>query len=194
MDGEKVLAQARQGRAAPNWQVLPVRARHFMQNMAIFGVAAATLVVLLVVLALHPNNAVTTGSSIDSDSALSLWRMADFIIGAVLALACVGATVLAIRDYRTRNSQMLVLMPEGFVMRTGIGTRSLRTISYGTIGAVNVSVYRGQYTLKMPRLDGHGTIRVQLDARFGPPKPIVQQITTAQARFAASRTSAQRFN
>lgn len=187
MEGQAVLAQACQGRAAPDWQVLPARPGRFVRNIAMFGVAAVVLVVLLILLAANPNEAVTPGSSIDSDSVLTFWRTVDFIVGAALVLACVGGTILAARDFDSRHSQMLVLMPDGFVMQTSADPRSMRAVGYAAISGVNVSVMRGEYTLTMPRTDGHGFTRIRLDDRFGAPKQIVQRITTAQAQFSAAR-------
>lgn len=185
MDGQMVLTQARQGRAAPDWQVLPVRPAHFVRMAVVFGLATIALVALLVSLVLNPNEAFTPATSIDSESALTLWRTMDFVVGAVLLLACLGGAVFAIRDFGARHTQLLVLMPDGFAIQTGANPRLIRAVSYATVGPVSVSIVRGEYFLTMPRLDGRGVTRIQLDGRFGPPKQIVQHITTAQAQYAA---------
>lgn len=190
MNGETVLEQVRKGQASPEWQVLPVRAGHFIRSMALYGGGAVVLVVLLIVLATHPDYAVTPGSSIDTDSVLHFWRAVDFIIGAVFVLATVGATILAVRDYTARNSQLLVLMPDGFVIQTGANARTRHAVSYAAFSGINVTVNRGEYYLRMTRLDGRGSIRIQLDGRFGPPKDIVQRITNAHARFASAQVRA----
>jgi hypothetical protein len=190
MDGEMVLERVRQGHAVPEWQVLPVRASHFIKSMALYGVGVIVLAALLIVLATHPDYAVTPGSSIDSASVLGFWRTIDFIVGAIFVLAAVGATLLAVRDYTARHSQLLVLMPEGFVIQTGANARTRRTVSYAAFSGINVTVNRGEYYLRIPRLDGRGSIRIQLDGRFGPPKEIVQRITNAHASFAAAQMQA----
>jgi hypothetical protein len=98
MDGEIVLERVRQGHALPEWQVLPVRASHFIKSMALYGVGVIVLAALLIVLATHPDYAVTPGSAIDSASVLGFWRTIDFIVGAAFVLAAAGATLLADRD------------------------------------------------------------------------------------------------
>jgi hypothetical protein len=81
-------------------------------------------------------------------------------------------------------------MPEGFVIQTGANARTRRAVSYSVFSSINVTVNRGEYYLRMPRLDGRGSIRIQLDGRFGPPKEIVQRITNAHASFAAAQMQA----
>jgi len=54
-----------------------------------------------------------------SDGWLLLWLVIDLVMLAVLALVGVGMTISQLRGMGTLDDQMLILMPERFVMRLG---------------------------------------------------------------------------
>ncbi|HEV8190016.1 MAG TPA: hypothetical protein VGP82_00800 [Ktedonobacterales bacterium] len=191
INGEAIVAQVQHGTWPQNWQVLRAKPSHFIRLaifVAIFFVAAAGGLIFLLG---HPSDALTLGAAGSSDggaldpAAFSLWRTVDFtMLGLVLA----GLTVALVRTLvqaAQAHEQLLVLLPEGFVLKTG----RAQAFDFGSMQTLSAVSTNGVVALRMVALDGQQST-VQLDTRFGSSTQLAKRILTARNQFVAARGSA----
>jgi hypothetical protein len=189
IDGNAVVAQARQGNVPPSWQVLRAKASFFYQQAGVGGLLLVVGAGGFLYLMSNPNMAIEpgVGSGTDTASGIGLWRNIDFAILAVFALVGIYVLVKSLADSANASQQLLVLMPEGFV----ISTNKMQTYEYSTIRNIAITLNRGTASIKLTPVSGASAIRVQLDGRFGTTKQIAQNILTARQRFAAAPVAPQ---
>lgn len=182
-DPNQVLQQARAHMSPPNWQVLPAKQSHFLQ--ALFG--GIVLIILGIgaagYLLLNPGFIVGLASLVNVDNLFTFWRVADFVICAFIVLGGAGLIRGAVAGMATQEQQMLVLMPEGFVMQKGASSKTMAAIAYANVNTPKLVVQNGAASLLMARANGQGALRVRLDGRFGPPKQIAKRIIEAHQLF-----------
>ena len=184
IDGQAILQQALSGMAPATWQVLPARRSHFVGQIAGGIVGALALLAAIGYLVLNPDFAVGLQGSTNSPGVFSFWRILDFVVLGALILAALAYAVVSARDMGTMNQQALVLMPEGFVMQKGASPKTLSTIAYEAIGTSRMSISSGNIYLLMSRANSQGTLKLQIDSRFGPAKQLTQRIVEAQLTYA----------
>ena len=184
IDGEAVMQQVLQGSAPPNWRVFPAKLSHFLGS--IIGYAIATLLFLGFIgfLVIAPDFAIGLQGSSDAPNIVQFWHTIDFVVAGALALGCAALLVSSIRGLGSVKQQALVLLPEGFVMQKGTGKKSMTVVNFGAITGVGTSVLQGNWSLVMPRANGDGSIKVELDARFGAPKNIATILQVARMQYA----------
>jgi len=184
IDGEAVLQQALQGSAPPNWRVYPAKVSHFLGSIAGYAIGTLLLLGLIAYLAANPDVAISLQGSSDAPNVSQFWRVIDFVVGGVMVLACVVLLVLSIRGLGTVKHQALVVLPEGFVMQKGAGKKGMTAIEFGAITGIATSVSNGNWSLVIPRANGKGAIKLELDGRFGPPKKIAAMLEEARSQYA----------
>lgn len=187
IDGQAIVQQALQGYAPPAWQVLRARPSHFWGR--IIGGIFLTLLVLGFIgyLIVDPGFAIGLRGAVNVEGLHQFWRTVDFIAGGVFTVAFIGYIVFGVRDLITMDHQVLVLMPEGFVMQKGTTTKTLSTVAYEAVSGARMQIDRGTVNLIMPRASRQGAVKLEIDSRFGKPKPLAQQIIQAQMAYAAYR-------
>ncbi|HZS77776.1 MAG TPA: hypothetical protein VFA41_14275 [Ktedonobacteraceae bacterium] len=183
IDGPMVVAQAQHGQVPPYWQVFRGKRSHFY-NQAIAG-----LIVLLIAAGLafylyaNPNIAIVPGYSSGGDLApdsFNLYRMGDYVFVAVLAALGIFYLIKSLVESDRATSQMLVLMPQGFVIHKKTSEAYVFS-AYSSIKAVN---NRGSINLQLYPVNSKKATRVTLDGRFGNPRQLAQLIIQ---RFQASK-------
>ena len=188
IDANAVVQQARYGTAPATWQVLRANRSFFVVGVfgylflivaAIAGAAYLLLTGTIVGIGVDNPNV--------SDGWLLLWLVIDMVVLAVLALVGVGMTISRLRGMGTLDDQMLVLMPEGFVMRLGPSEKQTTTVSYQNVATITPTIDSGTYYLKLQMPDGSQT-KVEVDGRFGKPKQISEQIQGMHAHFVTVRS------
>ncbi len=189
IDGDAVMQQVQQGTAPSYWRVFPAKLSHFIWSVLGYAVGALLLLGFIGFLNITPGFAISFGSSSDAPSAIQFWRTVDFVVAGVLAFCCVALFVVSIRSISSVKQQALVLLPEGFVMQKGAGKKTMTVIHFGAITGVGTSVFSGTWSLVMPRTNGKGTIKVELDGRFGAPKNIATILQAAHMQYANSRAT-----
>lgn len=189
IDGEAVLQQALQGSAPPNWQVFPAKLSHFLGSIAGYAIGALLLLGLIGYLAINPDAAIGLQGSSNAPNVIQFWRTIDFPVAGLLVLACVVLIVLSIRGLGTVKQQALVLLPEGFVMRKGADKKTMTVIEFGAITGIATSVSNGNWSLVMPRANGKGAAKLELDGRFGAPKKIAKTLEEARSQYAIARVN-----
>ncbi|HEV2462049.1 MAG TPA: hypothetical protein VGS80_27155 [Ktedonobacterales bacterium] len=185
IDSNSVMSQVRSGTAPTSWQVIPARRAFFVQG-AIWGVVIAIAAVAAAAYLLLSGTVVGYGvNSQTSNNVLNFWFIVDMV---VLALFLVGGIVFSITRLRSLGSaddQALVLMPDGFVMRLGPAANATRVVNYQNIATITPTVRNGNTFLVMQTTNGR-RVQVQLDSRFGKPKPLAQQIQGMHAAYATA--------
>lgn len=186
LDGNAILQQARNGGAPPNWTVIPARRSHFLQTIAggIIGVIAfgAAIAYLL----FNPDFVVGLRGFVNLSGTSQFWRILDFAICGLAIIASIAYAVSGARDMDSLGEQVLVLMPEGFVMQRGSTSNTLSTIAYAAVRQPRVTITQGTVYLVMARTQDGSVIRLKLDNRFGPAKKIAQRIVDAQGAYVAA--------
>ncbi|GAC1451854.1 MAG: hypothetical protein PVSMB4_11990 [Ktedonobacterales bacterium] len=186
IDGQAIVQQALQGYAPPGWQILRARQSHFLGTI-ISGIALTLLVLGLIgYLIVDPGFVIGLRGAVNVDSLHQFWRIVDFIAGGVFAAAFIALTVKGVRDLGTIDNQVLVMMPEGFVMQKGPATKAPLTVAYESTAGARLQIDRGTVYLLLARANRQGALKIEIDGRFGKPKPIAQQIIQAQTAYAAA--------
>ena len=182
IDSNTVIGQVRAGTAPPTWQVLHARQAFFVQG-AIAGIVIAIAAVAAAAYLLLSGTVVGYGlNSQTSDNVLNFWFIVDMV---VLVLFLVGGIVFSVTRLRSLGSaddQALILMPEGFVMRLGPAANATRVVNYQGIATLTPTVRNGNVFLVMQAANGR-RVQIELDSRFGKPKPLAQQIQGMHAAY-----------
>lgn len=189
IDAGMVLRMVRSGQVPPQWQVVRAK-RGFFLMQSFLGVLLVILGVGGAVALLASGTVIGYGLSDTSpDGVVTFWFVVDML---VLAACVIGGIVLAIQQLLrlgTVDEQVLVLMPDGFVMRRGSAPKDTLAYSYDSIRAVDRVVRNGTNYLVMQPVQGRA-VRLTLDGRFGPPKRIAQQIQAMAVDYRAARARA----
>lgn len=188
-DPHAIISQAQSGMAPPNWEVLRARRGFFVQS-AVSGGVLAVLAVAAAVFLWSSGTIVGYGINDQTPGNVAFfWFIVDMV---VLAIVLVGGIVFAIRRMVALGSaeaQMLVLMSEGFVMRTGTSAKSTRTVRYQNVATLVPTVRNGSVNLVMQLANGRKA-QVPLDSRFGKPKPLAKQIQGMHAAYVSAAIKA----
>ena len=190
LNANAVLEQVRSGMAPNTWQVLRANRSYFVQQVVI-GVVLVIAAIAGAVYLLATGTVVGYGlNDQTANNVLLVWLVIDMVV--LLAVVIVGI-VMAVRHLAQMGSaseQLLVLTPEGFVRRLGPGNNQTTTYDFSAIAGMKLTVQNGAVSLLIQRRADGKQLRVQLDGRFGKPKPIAQQITGAYASSVAVQARA----
>lgn len=188
LDGNAIMQQALYGGAPPTWTVIPARRSHFLQTIAGAIVGAVLGVGGIVYLVLNPDFVIGLRGAVEISSTFQFWRILDYAVCGLIIIGCIVYAISTARNMGSVAQQMLILMPEGFVMQRGDSAKTLSAISYAAIGQPRITVSNGTVYLVMQRAQSANAMRLELDNRFGPAKQIAQRIIDAQATYVAATT------
>ncbi len=184
MNEQAVLAAIQQGYVPPGWRVWRTSASYFIRQAIAYIVIALLCAAGLIYMS-RANFVFVPGYSSDqplSSSEFQFWHITDLAILGLLVLVLAWVALKNFLDARTAQNQVCVVMPDGFVVHRGSATQS---VAYGNIAKMVVTVSRsGSATLSIKRVDAAKGVQIRLDSRFGNPKPIVEEIMLARARYA----------
>ena len=184
LNGEAIVAQARQGVTYPGWQVWRASERYFLGQALIAVILLILIGIGILYLVSNGNVALLPGyGSSDTPldaNALSTWRAIDFGVGGLFAAVMAVLLVRAAAASANAAEQVLVLLPEGFVLGT---SKTPKAYHFGSFRAVSLSNNRGAISLNLTPAAGGQKVRVSLDGRFGKSKPIAQAILVAHGQF-----------
>jgi len=190
IDGNAIVAQTRQGSVQPTWQVLRGQSSYFYRQAGLGAVVLALGAAGIVYLLANPDTIYGYGLSDNvsiSSGEFSFWRSADFVVVGLFALLGIATLIWRLAQSTNASQQLLVLMPEGFVM----STNKTQTYAFANLRSISVTVRNGTYYLNLLPASGASSVRLQIDGRFGNPKQVTQQIVAARDRFAAAKVGAQ---
>jgi hypothetical protein len=183
IDANAAIQQASTGMAPPSWQVLRARPSFFVWS-AIGGIAF-TLGAIAAVIYLRVSHMIVGMGLTDQTptSVLAFWQVADLVVLAVCVVLGIVGAVRHLRRLGSAADQMLILMPEGFVMRRGTGSKDVTTVNFARVASMTPSAQRGGIALAM-RIAGSGKpAQVTFDNRFGPAKRLTQEIAGMHAHY-----------
>lgn len=190
-DPNAIVSQAQAGMAPPNWQVLRARRGFFVQG-AISGVVVAVLAVAAAAYVLSSGTVFGYGINDSTpDNVLSFWFIVDMVVLALFLIGGIIFAILRLAALGSAETHLLILMPEGFVLRTGSSAKATRTVLYQNVATLVPSVRNGSVTLVLGLTNGRKA-QVPLDSRFGKPKPLAQQIQGMHAAYVSAAVNARR--
>jgi hypothetical protein len=190
IDAEAVLQQVKAGATPADWQVMKAKSSFFVWR-AIGGIVFTLFSVLAAGYLFLTGTIVGIGVNDQTpDNVAFFWFIVDMI---VLALCAIGGIVYAIiraRDLGSVNEQMLVVMPDGFVKRAGLGSKDTFSATYANIATLTPAVRNSSQYLDAVTRDGRRA-SVELDGRFGNVKKLARQIAGQHAHYVATHSGGQ---
>lgn|SRR5690242_13888571 len=190
IDANAVIQQVKAGAAPASWQVIPARGSFFMWN-AFGGVALMIGAVAAAIYLFLSGTIVGIGVNDQTpDNVAFFWFIVDMLVLAALAI---GGVVFAIRRALAINSadeQMLVLLPEGFVKRTGTSEKDTLAVNYANLITATPAVRNGSQYLDVQTKAGK-RVSIEIDGRFGNAKALVRQISGQHAHYVTASAGGQ---
>lgn len=191
IDANAVVQQVKAGAAPASWQVIPARGSFFLWS-ALAGVALAIGAVAAAIYLFLSGTIVGIGVNDQTpDNVAFFWFIVDMLVLAALAI---GGTVFAIRRALAISSageQMLVLLPEGFVKRTGTSDKDTLAVNYANLSTITPAVRNGSQYLDV-RTKAGKRVSIELDGRFGNAKTLARQIAGQHAHYVTASVGGQR--
>lgn len=191
IDANAVVAQIKSGSAPASWQVVPARGSFFLWGT--LGGIVTAIAAVAAELYLRASNSVY-GIAIPPDASegvLNFWALADLIVVAVFAAGGVAFAINRARAIGTTSEQMLVLLPEGFVKRTGTSEKDTLAVSYADLTSATPTVRNGSHYLSVQTKAGK-RVSIEIDGRFGNAKTLVRQIAGQHAHYVTASAGGQR--
>lgn len=190
-DPNAILGQVQTGMAPSNWHVLRARRAYFVQS-AVSGFVIAVLAIAATVYILSSGTVFGYGLNDQTpENVAFFWFIVDMVVLAAFLIGGIIFAILRLVAMRSAENQVLVLMPEGFVMRTGTSAKATRTVLYQNVATMVPTTHNGSVSLVM-RLANGRKAQVGLDSRFEKPKALAQQIQGMHAAYASAAANARR--
>jgi hypothetical protein len=187
IDSSTVLQQASTGMAPPTWEVLRAR-RSFFISSAIGGVCITLGAIAAAIYLLLSGTIVGIGVNDQTPSNVAFfWFIVDMVALAAFAIGGIAFAVVRLRGLGSIDGQMLILMPEGFVMRRGTATKDTTTVNYQRAATMTPSVQNGTVYLVIQLAGSGQRAKVEIDNRFGPAKKLAEQIAGMHAHYVTTQ-------
>ncbi len=182
-----VLARVRQRSFQPQWRVLRGRPRYFLAYSLFFIVIALCMAacgVVLVVMTVH----LWSSPQEKNDIGMPILFI-DLLCGSIFVAALASAATFAKQTVGARQ-QMLVLLPEGFIVATApTAAEPTHTIAYAQLAKISCQEWRAgdlfrdqRYALVCHSLQGDQT-QWEMDNRFGERHAVARLIIEAHTRY-----------
>jgi hypothetical protein len=187
LDSTTILSQVRAGTAPSTWQVYRPNRSFFVQG-AIGGVVLLIAAVAGAAYLLLSGTVVGYGvNDLSSEGVLTFWFIADLVV--LLAFAIGGIVLMfgRLRSLGSIDDQVLVLMPEGYLTRTGPSEKQTTLVDFRLIAPVQLTISNGSVYLLSRQQNTGKTLKLEMDSRFGKPKVVAQQILALYGQFAHAR-------
>ncbi len=186
---ETVLMQVQSQQIPPTWRVYRGKKTFFMREAAIYSFLFLLVMALVVYLYSDPFLAITYGpflSNTADTQTFLMTRTIDFVVLGLFMLVFIGAVFWSLLQISKAQGQMLLLMPDGFV----IVERKTATYPYATIRSIKILKSRtGARSLVLSIGNAGKSRRVRLDGRFGNSKQLAETIYTLWKQYTAGRLS-----
>ncbi len=191
IDGDAVMQTVVQGSAPPHWRVYPAKRSYFLGTIVWGVIGVVVMLGFLGFLVINPDFVFGLKGTLDGPSLQFFWRVFDLVGTGFVALAFAMLLVTGLRDLGSVKQQALVGLPDGFVKQTGTDKKTMTVIEFGAITGITPRVYKGRWSLVMPRANGTGAVTLRLDPRFGATKTIAMILQEARNQYGiATSTSA----
>lgn len=177
---DAVMQAVRQGYVPDTWRVYHGRVGWQVQQLLVglvillLGFAGTIYLLLNTSIAIVPG---TPGETTTVDATnLSAGRAVDFVVLAIFLALGLGLSVVASSRLTTIRDQVLVLMPDGFI----INTKKPIAYSYAGMQAMSARNNRGTITFNITAAGNSRRQPLRLDGRFGNAKQLATQILVAR--------------
>lgn len=188
INADAVVQQVRAG-APPTWRVLRAKQSYFIGGALGFLLLPLLAVVAAIYLVFSGTIVGIGIRNVTNEGVLTFWFIADMVVlAAVAVLGIVGAISRALA-MGSIDTQVLVLMPEGFVQRTGTKPGQTITVTYANTAVMTRTIENSTLYLVVLTSDNR-TRKLVVSNRFGAPKKLIEQIQAAHAAFAKAQPAA----
>lgn len=183
---EEILMYVQQGQAQPDWQVLRPSKSYLTKQVLGYAIAAIIFVGIGVYFMGQDSLVIVPKFSGDLDpGAFQTWRIIDIIVLILAILGFAGAAINYMLELNTAQNQMLVLMPEGFLLKK---RSTEQFVAYANVSSLSPRIGSGgEATLNIKFAASTTLHQVKLDGRYGKPKELAPQIVAAQRQYAAKQ-------
>lgn len=187
LDSNTIVTQVRAGTAPGTWQVLRPNRSYYVSG-ALGGFVLAIGAIAAAVYLFVSGTIVGYGvSESSSDGYLTVWFFIDMLVLLGFLIGGIALTIGRIRAMGTMDEQMLVLMPDGYLLRKGPGEKDTALVSFERMAPVQVSISNGEVFLLAQQVSTNKTLKLAMDSRFGKPKLVAQQILALYGQYKAAR-------
>jgi hypothetical protein len=187
IDSNAVVQQASTGMAPPSWQVLPAR-RSFFMSSALIGVVFTLGAIAAAIYLLLSGTIFGIGVNDQTPNNVAFfWFIVDMVLVAAFAIGGIIFAIVRLRGLGSLNQQMLILMPEGFVMRRGTTPKDVTTVNFERVATMTPSVQSSAVVLVMQLAGSGQRAKVELDNRFGPAKKLANEIAGMHAHYVTTQ-------
>jgi hypothetical protein len=190
IDAEAVVQQVKAGAVPADWQVMRAKPSFFVWS-AIGGIIFTFLAVVAAGYLFLTGTIVGIGVNDQTpDNVAFFWFIVDMVVLVAVAIGGIVFAILRARDLGSANEQMLVLMPDGFVKRTGGGPKGTFSATYTNIATLRPAIRNSSQCLDAVTRDGKRA-SIELDGRFGNVKKLSRQIAGQHAHYDATHSGGQ---
>jgi hypothetical protein len=183
---EQIFSYIQQGQPQSNWLILRPKTSYLIKQAIIYAILAV-VVMLLGAYFLSQNSYVFTpyySGTLDA-GAFQTWRFIDEAALAIFLLLFVFAALKNLLDLNTIQKQLLVLMPEGFLLKK---RNTEQYVAYAGVTTLSARASRyGDVTLQIKAVGSDAIYKVHLDNRYGNARMLASQIVSAQRQYATSQ-------
>lgn len=182
---EEILMYVQQGQAQPGWQVLRPKSSYLVKQIAMYAVLALVFIGFGIYILSNTDFVFGPIGLVDINGSFQTWRYIDQAVVAIGLLIFLWLVVKNVMDLASVQSQVLVLLPEGFLLKR---RNTEQRVDYA--GVAGISTHAGRYgdvTVNIKAKGGNALYKVQLDGRYGNARMLALQITNAQRQYAANQ-------
>ena len=175
-DPRAMLARIQSGMVPPDWRVVRPNGGFLKRQSIVYAVLGGAALIALVYI-LVSGTVYGIGVAFETSVAvLRFWQVLDIVVlvGMVMLFGYQFARMLTAR--RTVAEQFLVLMPDGFVMRTGADDKRTVAVGYREVSSMKVEDQVGNVFVVMRVAGAARPKRILIDGRFGRPRVVARQI------------------
>lgn len=181
---EEILMYVQQGQVLSGWQVLRPKKSYLFRQIAIYGLLAIACLAF--------------GGYVISDSTFAFgpigladigsyqtWHLIDEAFLAILFVIFAWVTIRNLIDLASVQNQVLVLLPEGFLLKK---RNTEQCVDYAGVAGASARVGRyGDVTVNIKAQGSNVVYKVQFDGRYGNARALASQIVNAQRQYAANQ-------
>lgn len=182
---EEILMYVQQGQAPAGWQVLRAKISYLLKQIATYAVLALVFIGFGIYILSNTDFVFGPIGLIDINGSFQTWRYIDEAVVAIALLLFLWMVVKNLMDLMSAQNQVLVLLPEGFLLKK---RNTEQCVDYA--GVAGISTHAGRYgdvTVHIKAKDGNALYKVQLDGRYGNAKMLAAQMMNAQRQYAANQ-------
>jgi hypothetical protein len=186
LNKEGILAYVQQGQTLPGWQILRPRMGYLARLAIIYAFVAVAVLAFGVYFISQTSFVIVwyAGMGLSDQT----WRYIDEALLAILFVVFAGGALKYMLDINMSHTHVLVLMPDGFLLKKG---ETEQLVAYSGVTSISSVADRyGNVRLNIKAVGTNVLYKVRFDNRYGKSRVVASQIVAAQRQYAASQKSA----